>query len=395
MRIRILHVVGDSKFGGASHGILRLARHWKSHHWEVQILSTDPDLQRLAQSKGVAVLPLDVIWRATQPIKDLWGLWKLYRYLRSSDYTLVHTHTTKAGFVGRIAASLAGVPIIVHTAHGFAFHEGSPWWKKAACTLLDRIASFGCRRVITVSHFHRHWGQKLGIASPDKILAIPNGIPDPAKPDAAQVVNIRAAWGIGPGQTAILTPGRLAAEKGLEDLLDAIAGIEITRRQSLRLLIAGDGNLREALQQRVLRLGIQDQVRFLGFQNDVPALLCAADLVVFPTWREGLSIALLEAMAQRCPIITTAIGSNIEVTQNGEGARLVSPGAPSQLAEAILQLAADPEYRQSLAARARQIYLDHYTLDRMLGDYYTLYKGLFEEFEHAQPVSPILSSTHR
>jgi glycosyltransferase involved in cell wall biosynthesis len=395
MRIKILHVVGDSKFGGASHGILRLAHFWKSQQWEVQILSTDPDLQRLAQSEGVAVLPLDVIWRATRPMKDLWGLWKLYRYLRSSDYTVVHTHTTKAGFVGRIAAALAGVPIIVHTAHGFAFHEGSPWWKKAACTLLDRIASLGCRKVIAVSHFHLNWGRKLGIAAAEKIVAIPNGIPDPAKPDAAQIARIREAWGIRPGQTAILTPGRLAPEKGLEDLIDALGGIDMTRRQSLRLLIAGDGNLREALQQRVLRLGIEDQVQFLGFQDDIPALLCAADLVVFPTWREGLSIALLEAMAQGRPIITTAIGSNIEVTRNGEGARIVPPGAPPQLGDAIVQLAADPESRRLLAARARQIYLDHYTLDRMLGDYYALYKELFEEFEHAQPISPILSSTHR
>ena len=395
MRIKILHVVGDSKFGGASFGIIRLARHWKSKNWPVQILSTDPDLQRLAQAENVDVLPLDVIWRATHPLKDLWGLWKLYRYLKSTEYTLVHTHTTKAGFVGRLAAAMAGVPLIVHTAHGFAFHEGSPWWKKSACTLLDRIASIGCRKVITVSYFHKRWGTQLGIAAPEKILAIPNGIPDPIKPTHDEVQQIRSDWGMAPGQVAILTPGRLAPEKGLEDLLDAVACIPPELRQDLRVMIAGEGSLYDALQKKAEQLGVSAQVRLLGFQKNIPALLCAADMVVLPTWREGLSIALLEAMALGCPIVTTTIGSNLEVTKNGEGVRLVPPGGVPQLAAEITRLAADPVERNALGGRARAIYLEQYTLDRMLSEYHNLYKELFEEFEYAQSVSPLLSSTHR
>lgn len=395
MRIKILHVVGDSKFGGASYGILRLARYWKTQNWGVQILSTDADLQRLAQSEGVEVLPLDVIWRATRPFKDLWGLWKLYRYLRVSEYTLVHTHTTKAGFIGRIAAALAGVPVIIHTSHGFAFHERSPRWKKLACTILDRIASIGCKRVIAVSHFHRRWGAALGIAAPSKIVAIPNGIPEPAKREPSEIVRIRSQWGLRPGQVAILTPGRLAPEKGLEDLIDAVALLDADIRSNLLVLIAGEGALYDVLVERVAKLKLNDCIRLLGFQNDVPSLLCAADIVVLPTWREGLSIALLEAMAQGCAIVTTTIGSNLEVTRNGEGASLVAPGATNQLASEIARLAKDPQARERLSGRAREIYLEEYTLDRMLNEYHNLYKGLFEEFDHAQSVSPLLSSTHR
>ena len=395
MRIKILHVVGDSKFGGASYGILRLARHWKSQSWAVQILSTDADLQRLAESEGVEVLPIDVIWRATRPLKDLWGLWKLYRFLRVSEYTLVHTHTTKASFIGRLAATLAGVPVIIHTAHGFAFHEGSPWWKKLACTVLDRIASIGCKKVIAVSHFHRQWGTRLGIADSRKIIAIPNGIPDPAKCDASEIARVRSHWGVKPGQTVILTPGRLAPEKGLEDLIDAVAQLDPNVRSNLLVLIAGDGALYESLHARISRLKLNDHIRLLGFQNNVSSLLCAADLIVLPTWREGLSIALLEAMAQGCAIVTTTIGSNLEVTRNGEGASLVAPGATRQLAGEIARLAANQKVRQELGCRAREIYLSHYTLDRTLHEYHKLYKELFEEFDHAQSVSPLLSSTHR
>lgn len=395
MRIKILHIAGDSKFGGASFGILRLARHWKSQRWGVQILSTDPDLQHLAAREGVSVLPLDVIWRKTRPLKDLLGLWKLYRHLKSSNYTLVHTHTTKAGFVGRLAASMAGVPIVIHTAHGFAFHETSPWWKKAFCTVLDRIASWGCKRVITVSNFHRRWGAALGIAARNKLIAIPNGIPDPAKPDAAEIARIRKQWNVESGHLAVFTPGRLAPEKGLEDLIDAVALSPPELRGSIQLVIAGDGCLREPLTQRVARLGLTSQVRFVGFQQNIPELLCAADIVVLPTWREGLSISLLEAMAQGCPILTTSIGSNREVTRNGAGARLVPPGCPQKLSEELVRLAAEPHTRRQLGANAREIYLEQYTLDRMLSEYHGLYKQLFEEIEDAQTVSPILSSTHR
>ncbi|MBL8177151.1 MAG: glycosyltransferase family 4 protein [Bryobacterales bacterium] len=395
MNIRILHIVGDSKFGGASFGIIRLARHWKSLNWDVQILSTDGELQRLANSEGVGVLPLDVIWRETRPIKDLLGLWRLYGYLKRSRYTLVHTHTTKAGFVGRIAAKMARVPIVVHTAHGFAFHETSPWWKKSACTVLDRLASFGCKRVIAVSHFHQEWGRKLGIAAKEKIIAISNGIPDPFKPDVKRIAEIRGTWGIKPGDLAVLTPGRLAPEKGLEDLIDAITHVEPEVRARLRVLIAGDGVLSSDLQRRVSTLKLEKHVSFLGFQNNIPELLCAADLVVLPTWREGLSIALLEAMAQGCPILTTRIGSNLEVTRNGAGAHLVSAGCPEQLGRAIATLAGLPETRRALGQRAREIYLENYTLDRMLSQYHTLYEQLFEELEDAHTVPTILSSSHR
>lgn len=395
MHIKILHIVGDSKFGGASFGIIRLARHWKLQNWEVQILSTDPELQQLAMREGVSILPLDVIWRATRPIKDLLGLWKLYRYLRSTKYTLVHTHTTKAGFVGRLAAAMARVPIVIHTAHGFAFHETSPWWKKSFCTILDRIASVGCKRVIAVSHFHRQWGCKLGIAPKSKLIAIPNGIPDPNRPDAAEVARIRHQWSIEPGHLAVLTPGRLAPEKGLEDLIEAVALLPPDWREKIHLLVAGDGCLHNSLEQQVERMGLGSQVRFLGFQKNIPELLCAADLVVLPTWREGLSIALLEAMSQGCAILTTSIGSNREVTRNGVAARLVPPGSPAALSEELAILASEPDTRRELGSNARRIFLEHYTLDRMLNEYHSLYKELFEEIEDAQTVSPLLSSTHR
>lgn len=397
-RVRILHVVGDSKFGGASLGILRLAKFWKSLGWSVEILSTDEALSDHARREGVKLLPLDVIWREVKPWKDLCGLWRLFRHLRRNDYTLVHTHTTKAGFIGRIAAWAARVPIVVHTSHGFAFHEASSKSKIAFFSVMERIASWGCKRVVTVSHFHKTWGAALGIAPTKKLVAIPNGIPDAwtgVQRDAQAVEKARAGCGVSMDEFMIFTPGRLAPEKGLEDLIESTALVAARLPQRFKVVIAGEGALRHELELLIDKCGLAERVRLIGFREDIPKLLAAADLVVLPTWREGLSIALLEAMALGCPIITTRIGSNREACADGQSAHLVDPKQPAQLAQAICDLVNDAGRRKQFAHNARQAYLEHYTHDRMLSGYHNLYLELLKELEHAESVSPLLPSLHR
>lgn len=395
MDVRILHVVGDSKFGGASFGIVRLAKFWKTQNWSVEILSTDPELKRMAEGEGVPVLSIDVIWRAVRPLQDLRGLWKLVQYLKRNPYTLVHTHTTKAGFIGRIAASLAGIPLIVHTAHGFAFHEDSSKLKIWFYVLLERIASLYCQKVVTVSRFHASWGQSLGIAAKEKILAISNGVPKPPFVSPQQIEEMKANWGIKNNEMILFTPGRLAPEKGLEDLIEAYALLEPEEQKRTKLLFAGEGALRPVLEGLVRKHHLQDRVVLLGFQSHVPAMLAAADIVVLPTWREGLSIALLEAMSQGCAIITTSIGSNREATDDGQGAFLVSPKSALRLAEAIRELSKNSVLRETLRRRAKNIYSERYTQEQMLSGYHQLYTQLIKEHESAQSVSAILSSIHR
>ncbi|MBL8232756.1 MAG: glycosyltransferase family 4 protein [Bryobacterales bacterium] len=395
MQVRILHVIGDSKFGGASLGILRLARHWRTLNWDVSVLSTDPDFQEAATKNSVQVVPLDAVWREIRPVKDLIGLWRLTRFLRASEYTIVHTHTTKAGFIGRLAAWMAGVPVVVHTSHGFAFHEASHPFRIAFYVALDRVASWCCDKVITVSNFHANWGIKLGIAAPWKIQSIPNGIPAPALTTEDQRSRLRQSLGIDGDTLMLLTHGRLAAEKGLEDLLDAVAAVPSRAVRKFRLVLAGTGPLRAELEDRVRRLAIEDMVLFLGFRTDVAELLNAADLVVLPTWREGLSIALLEAMAAGCCIVTTSISPNREPTQDGRGAFLVPAKSPESIAQAIESLLSDPLRRHSYGSQARSIFEENYSMDRMLGSYQQVYRTLLEEKEVAYSVSAVLPSHDR
>ncbi len=341
----------------------------------------------------VPVVKHDVVWREIRPFHDLVGLFRLALILRRGRYSIVHTHTTKAGFVGRLAASMAQVPIVLHTVHGFAFHEVSPPAKIGFYRALEWFAALFCRRIITVSHFHRDWAVRLGIAKASKFIAIPNGIPEPPSAPEERVRQIRAEWAISPNEISVFTAGRLAPEKGLEDLIDAFA--LLPESLAVKLVLAGEGELRQQLESRAAARGVQNRVKFVGFQKNVSELLEAADLVVLPTWREGLSISLLEAMAQSRPIVTTNIGPNLEATANGEVAKLVPPGRADMLADAIAELAADPRQRADLGRAARKRYLENYTQSQMLDAYYGVYTQLLKEVICAQPVLAVLPSHDR
>jgi glycosyltransferase involved in cell wall biosynthesis len=373
--VRVLHVVGESRFGGAARIILGLGQVAQAEGWQVDVLTTDPVFQQAVRQCGLGLVDLDVIRRQIRPVWDLGGLVRLTRFLRRQPYQVVHTHTSKGGFVGRLAARLAGVPVIMHTVHGFAFHEASPAYVRKSYSTLEQLASRWCDRIVSVSDFHRAWAIELGICNPRQIVAIPNGIADIARKRAAGLLDIRRELGAGHGDLVILSMARLAPDKGLEYLIEAAAMLPHTGRR-FQIVIAGDGPERERLEQHAGYMGVTERVRFLGFREDVGDLLAASDLVVLPSLREGLSIALLEAMAAGKPIIATSIGSQREVTAHADMARLVRPADARALSEAIVRLAGDEALMARLGRTARAVYESRYTENRMLHAYRQLYLDL-------------------
>jgi glycosyltransferase involved in cell wall biosynthesis len=374
--VRLLHVTGDSCFGGAGRIILRLGQVAKAQGWQVDILTTDPVFQRAIAQHGLRVVNLDVIRREIRPLWDLTGLVRLRHFLQRERYDIMHTHTSKAGFVGRLAARMADVPVIVHTVHGFAFHENSPQSSRLFFTVLERIASRWCDRIVSVSEFHRHWALELGICKPSEILAIPNGIASMPDPVVAPVA-VRRQLGVKETDLLILSMARLAADKGLNYLIEAAAMLRDKLR--FQILVAGDGPVRARLEQHACDLGVADRVTFLGFREDVSDLLAASDLVVLPSLREGLSIALLEAMATGKPIVATSIGSHRELASQAEIAQLVPPADPRALSEAILRVSHDPALMTRLGTTARALFESRYREDRMLDTYKRLYCELLEK----------------
>jgi glycosyltransferase involved in cell wall biosynthesis len=389
-RLKLLHIVGESRYGGAATIILRLAEIAQTQGWQVDVLTTDLLFQQAVRQQHLGLVDLDVIRRRIQPLWDLGGLLRLRKFLRMERYDIVHTHTSKGGFVGRLAAYLAGVPVIVHTVHGFAFHESSAISLRLFYSTLERIASRWCDRVVTVSEFHRQWAIELGICHPRQIVAIPNGIADVRQNRATDLPEVRRQLGAQPGDFVVLSVARLAEEKGLEYLIEAAAMLPSTGRR-IQIVIAGDGPAKDRLEQLATNLGVMDRVRFAGFRGDIGNLLGAGDLVALPSLREGLSIALLEAMAASKPILASSIGSHREVCSHAEIAFLVPPANALRLGEGILRLAGNPALMARLGRNARAVYEGYYTEDRMLESY----RRLYFELLHAKYSSRLRSGLWR
>lgn len=386
-RIKILNVVGSSNYGGGVQVILPVAVAASREGWRVDILATDPRFQEEIRQAGVGVVNLDIVHRPINPLRDVADLIRLSRFIRSEGYTLVHTHTSKGGIIGRLAAWLAGVPAICHTVHGYSFGDYSPRWQRWIYSAIERIAAGWCDRVISVNHCDRQYAIEHRLCDEQKIVTIPNGI----SIDRIRTTNSRAETrhllGLGDGDYAVLCLGRMVAEKGFADVIRAVSTLRGGMRRPFRIFMAGDGAERAPMEHLAGELGVTEFVRFLGFRRDVGDLLNASDLVVLPGLREGLSISLLEAMGAGRPIVTTRIGPNTEVVAIAGAAVLVDPRNPVALAEAIIRVSEDPALAARVSRNASEELRRNYTQDRMVASYLDLYRSLMRG-KHRQEALP-------
>lgn len=332
----------------------------------------DQFVSQLTQA-GVPVVPV-ALRRAIDPLADLLALRQLVGIMRRERFDLVHLHSSKAGFLGRLAARMAGGPLSVYTPNGLYFLGLPPSPKRRFYLGLERLAARLGDCIVATSGGERDVLLRYGIAAPDRLVRIDNGIAPIALPDDYDRQARRAALGQAGAGPLIGTAARLTAQKNPALFLDA-AAIVLRDCPDARFVWCGGGELAEAAWARARALEIDHACAFLGHRADVAGVMAALDVFWLTSNYEGMPYALLEALALRLPIVATDVVGSRDVVA-GTAGLLVPPGDAPALARATLALARSPDRRAALGRAAYARFQERYTLDRMLRAVEHLYQDL-------------------
>jgi glycosyltransferase involved in cell wall biosynthesis len=333
------------------------------------------NLLDLAAAKGVECLQLGALGRDIRPLSDaqaLWGLWRLIRRLRPH---VVHTHTAKAGVLGRIAARLAGVPVVVHTYHGHVLRSYFGPLKNALFRATERMLGRASDALVAVSESVKADLVGLGVADAAKIRVVPLGLELASLTGALPRGRLRAASGVAEGAPLVGIVGRLAP---IKDVATFLAAADLLRRSlpEVRFAVVGDGEERPALEAERRRLGLDGVVHFHGWHRDMAAVYGDLDVVVNCSRNEGTPVALIEALAAGRPVVATRVGGTPDLLADGEYGTLVPAADPAALANAIAAVLLSPAPARARASGGRDYVLRHHSADRLVRDVDTLYRQL-------------------
>ncbi|MBA2780244.1 glycosyltransferase family 4 protein [Billgrantia kenyensis] len=344
------------------------------------ICKGEGDLTVEARTHGVEVLTAPALERDIRPLADGRALWELWRFFHAGDIDVVHTHSSKTGVLGRLAARLAGVPCIVHTVHGFAFPAARSRLQACLFQAMEWLGGRCAHRVICLHEEDaRICIQQLGLP-PTKVLVLPNGV-DLEKycpPGPEEQAALRCRLRLPQDRTLITMVGRLWEQKDPGCLIDAYCALWEAGDPGADLVIVGDGELQPALQVGVERAGLNEHVHFLGWRSDTPALLRASDLFVLPSRWEGMPLAILEAMATGLAVVVSDIPGNRHlVTCDELGARFPA-GNHQALSKVLAHLLACPETRARLGRSARHHVETHHDIASRVRRLEALYREVLQ-----------------
>ncbi len=377
-RTKIFHLVEATQVGVRQHVVTLLSR-LNPDRYELTLGYSPRRADALfwealpkLKARGVKTVELDMV-REINPLRDFLALRKLLSEFHRNRYDIVQTHSAKAGFLGRLAARRAGVPVVIHRPAAWSFLATRSPVLRHTYVQLERHAARWTDAIICVSRQERELGLKNRIAPVEKFTVIPNGI------DVAGVTGDRArarrALGLPPDAIVLGTITRLTYQKDPLGLIAALAPL-LRQQSNLTLVFVGSGPLERTAKSAAAHAGIARQVIFLGFRPDATQLLFGFDVFLLPSRYEGLSYAMLEAMAAGLPIITTA-GGNQDAVTDGANGFIVPVGNHAGLRTVAARLANDATLRRQMGDRARQRVND-FTVERQVEQTAALYDRLLK-----------------
>ncbi len=342
-KTRVLHMLTRLALGGAQRNTLDLAVHLPADRYDVEVLAgpdvgAEQGIQAEFTDRGIPVHILPGLHREESTASDLAALWRAVGFLRRGRYDILHTHMAKAGVIGRIAAGFAKVPVVVHTVHGWPWHNFIDRKTKERYVGYERRAAEHTDRLIVTSEKDRGKGLAQGVAPPDKFTLIRSGIDfdrfDPAAIDKAAA---RAALDLPEKAPIIVSVGALTDQKNPLEALEVVAKTKVSFPE-LRYLLVGDGPLRNDVLARAEQLGLDGHFSWLGNRSDIPTILAAADVFLLTSRWEGLPRTMIEAMAMGKAIVATQVDGVLDVIEDNVTGYVRDPGDVDELTAMCVRL---------------------------------------------------------
>jgi glycosyltransferase involved in cell wall biosynthesis len=369
--IRMLHVITRLVRGGADENTLFTVRGLDKRRYVVDlVVGAGSELDHFGVIEGVQVHVVPELVRDPHPFKDVVALLKLAALIRRGRYQIVHTHTAKGGFLGRLAAALVGAPIIIHTVHGITFHAHMPPPLRWFYLMLERTAARFTHQFVAVGEDVRNIYVRSGVGPAHAYETIYSGMPLREYLEAGRMSDterhaLRAELGFAPEHRVVVMAARLEERKGHRYLFESLQRLRRTH-PTMRALLVGDGAFRPELEAMCRSLGIDDIVTFMGFRQDLPRVLAAADISVLTSLWEGLPRVLVQSAAAGKPILTFDVEGAWEIVRDGNNGFVVPSRDVDLFTQRLDTLLGEHARARQFGEAGRQRVGEQWTVETML-----------------------------
>jgi glycosyltransferase involved in cell wall biosynthesis len=380
-KIKVLHIITRLDKGGSAENTFLTVKGLDKERYDVTLMSgpvKDPSQERRTQVEEcrISTIHIPVLVRNINLVSDAIALFKIWRFLAKEKFDVVHTHTSKAGLLGRFASRLAGAPLLIHTPHGHVFFGYFGSLKTKIFILLEKLASRMTDRMVALTHREKSDYISYKICPEEKITVIHSGIDlDKFKEyTLAEKTKLKREIGLPENSFVVGTAGRLVPVKGPEFLIKASQTI-IPAHPNTYFLFAGDGPLKQDLQKKANEAGVGENIVFLGWRDDIAHILSIFDVFCLPSLNEGMGRVLVEAMAHEIPIVASDVGGIPDLVTHGKNGFLVPPKNPDELANHIQILIENKEKRKKMGEAGKKI-APRFSHDTMVKNIAELYEEL-------------------
>ena len=385
--VRVLRVIARLNMGGPALHVAYLTAGLATRGYETTLVAGslargEDSMAFVADELGVEVVRIDELHREISPARDIVAAVRLARLIRKIRPHILHTHTAKAGAVGRFAALLAGdarPPVVVHTYHGHVLRGYFDPVRARAFRQLERTLARSTTALVAVSPQVRDDLVELDVAPATRFAVVRLGIELDQRVASGSNGRgeTRRVLGIGERPFTVGWIGRMTGIKRTDDVLLAFKSLR-ERGIDARLCLVGDGPDRDQVERRAHELGVMRDTLFLGYQEQVASFFAAFDVFILPSANEGTPVTAIEALAAGKPVVATRVGGIPDVVRDGEDGFLVAPGDVEALADRLAELATDDKLRERMGEAARARVRERYSVQRLVDDVDRLYRSLLE-----------------